>query len=350
MAKRPPISTSTALKTATSAARSVAGAPPPGPQWKPTQRAALAGSRRPHPHDPAPPPRTRDEGWARLLEVERAEDALCQPVKLQNESAEALYEPIRASYARGEPPIGLTPEVERLRADLLHTHPVQREVDAAWQALLPFWIGTEGLGFVLDVCSASEPWSYMTSGLTRILIGPPQARDTRGHGWGRAGGTHFLKELRRLLFALPEPEFLEARDEGGAWLSRRSADGEAHERVRERVAIAYALARDPTLAEEITREVLDGRTHVSDPGHLLASITDLSLARAFVDRYAMSLDTHGALVALDVVETFGCDAAGLMQKILDAAGGRARPLKAFYRGRLEAARKLALTDPRPPTP
>ena len=46
-----------------------------------------------HPEGP-PPPRTREEGWARLLEVERAEDALCGPLGLGNAGAEALFLPV----------------------------------------------------------------------------------------------------------------------------------------------------------------------------------------------------------------------------------------------------------------
>lgn len=342
MPKRPP-SSSAARKPAKSP-------PPPGPAWKPAQRAALAGSRRPHPLDPAPPPLTRDEGWARLLEAERAEDARCGPVKIHNPSAEALYEPIRTSYAQAEPPARLDPQVERLRANLLQTHPVEDHVNPAWQALLAFWVGTEGLGFVFDVCNAPEPWSYWTQGLTRILVGPPEAMDTRGRGWGRMGNGNMQRELRRLLFALPEPAFVKARDEAMEWLERRPEAGEAHERENERAAIAHALARDPTLAHATVRGMLDRHGYLSEIGHMLASITDLALARELVGRYAMVMDIAVAFVALDVVETFGRDAADLLQKILDVAASRPRKMKPFYKGRLEAAVKLALTDPRPPTP
>jgi hypothetical protein len=347
MPKHPPAPSAKAAPS-TKAPRKTGKPPlPPGPPWTRAQRAALAGSRRPHPLDPPPPPRTRDDGFQRLLEVERTQDELCRPVQFYNAAAEALYEPIRSLYAHPtNPTTKLEPSVERLRADLLHTHPVQSDVDPAWQALLAFWVDTEGLGFVFDVCNAPEPYSYMTHGLTRILVGPPDATDSRGYGWGRMSS--LSRELRRLLFALPEDAFAKARDEAMDWLHRRPA-GDMYAQRDESAAIAYTLARDPTLAHAITREMLDKNTSGAY-GYLLASITDLSLAREFVDRYAMQLDIDGAVVALDVVETFGRDAAELFDTILAAAAKRSRPIKPFFKRRLEATRKLALADPRPPTP
>jgi hypothetical protein len=100
----------------------------------------------------------------------------------------------------------------------------------------------------------------------------------------------------------------------------------------------------------MTRGMLDKHHYIHDQAHLFASITDLALARELVDNHAMVLDIYGSLVALDVVETFGRDAADLLQKILDTAAAQSRKLKPFYKRRLEAAVKLALTDPRPPAP
>jgi hypothetical protein len=322
-------------------------AAPPGPQWKPAQRRALAGSRLPHPLDPPAPPRTRDEAWARLLEVERAEDALCGPLRMGNAGAEALYAPIREGYASGAAPTTLDPQTERLRATALHTHPLEGDVDAAYQALAAFWVGTAGLGFVFDVLLSPQPWSFMTRGLQRTLLGPPDGSSTRSHRWGPLG--HLRVELRRLMFALPEEAFARARDEGLDWLRRHSDGADATALRGERAEVAFVLARDPSLAHELVREAL-ADSHYTHYGSLFGSITDLALARAFVDRYAMVLDLDGALVALDVVEAFGRDAAEMMDKILAARGGRKPTLKPFYKSRLEAARKLALTDPRPPTP
>ncbi len=321
---------------------------PPGPVWKPAQRLALVGSRRPHPLDPPPPPRTREEGWARLLDVERAEDALCGPLKLGNAGAEALYAPIAEGYASGAAPATLDPMTERLRATLLHTHPITDVVDPAYRALVAFWVGTAGLGFVFDVLLSPQPWSISTTGLRRTLIGPPDGSSTRSHRWGGLS-EHLTIELRRLMFALPEADFAQAHAEALDWLRRHDTGVEAHELRGERAEVAYVLARDPSLAHELAREALatSAFTHY---GKILGSMTDLALAREFVARYAMVLDLHGAVVALDVVEALGRDAAELMETIANARGTRKPVLKPFYKSRFEAARKLALTDPRPPTP
>ncbi len=321
---------------------------PIGPQWKPAQRLALAGSRRPHPLDPPPPPRTREEGWARLLEVERAEDALCGPLGFGNAGAEALYAPIAEGYASGAAPATLDPTTERLRATLLHAHHKTDVVDAAYQALVAFWVGTAGIGFVFDVQLSKQPWSISTTGLRRTLIGPPDGSSTRSYRWG--GLSHHLDvELRRLMFALPDEEFARARADALDWLRRHDTGVEVHELRGERAAVAYVLARDPSLAHELAREALatSAFTHY---GQILGSMTDLALAREFVARYAMVLDLHGAEVALDVVEALGRDAAELMEAMANARGTRKPVLKPFYKSRFEAARKLALTDPRPPTP
>lgn len=321
---------------------------PPGPVWKPAQRRALAGSRRPHPLDPPPPPHTREEGWARLLEVERAEDALCGPLAFGNAGAEALYAPIAESYASGAAPATLDPTTERLRATLLHTHPITEAVDAAYQALVAFWVGTAGIGFVFDVLTSPQPWSISTTGLRRKLLGPPDGSSTRSSRWGGLG-PHLDIELRRLMFALPEPDFARSRSDALDWLSRHKTGVDARELLAERVEVAYVLARDPSLAHELAREALatSAFTHY---GKILGSMTDLALAREFVARYAMVLDLDGAVVALDVVEALGRDAAELMEAMANARGTRKPTLKPFYKGRFEAARKLALTDPRPPTP
>lgn len=326
-------------------------APPPGPAWKRAQRAALAGARRPHPLDPPPPLLTREQGWAALLEAERAEDELCGPMAFENASARALYEPVGASYALSEPPTKLDAAVERLRAGLLHTHPPPTAAAPAWQALVAFWAGTAGLGFVFDVCGAPEPWSYLTSGLSRTLVGPPDAIPSRGRGWGRLGDT-FLRELRRLLFALPEADFIKARDQALAWLEQRpKTDEQDYERESEKAAVAYALARDPTLAHELTRKTLAHHRGGSiDVAHLLTSITDLSLARRLVEHNTFMLPMALSPMALDVVEAFGRDAADMIQHLLDETAGQKAALRSFDKTRLEAARKLALTDPRPPTP
>ena len=320
---------------------------PPGPLWKPAQRRALAGSRRPHPLDPPPPPRTREEGWARLLEVERAEDALCGPLGLGNAGAEALYAPIAESYASGDAPATLDPTTERLRATLLHTHPITDTVDAAYQALAAFWVGTAGIGFAFDVLLSAQPWSISTTGLRRTLLGPPDGSSTRSSRWGVLN--HLDVELRRLMFALPEADFARARADALDWLSRHEAGVDVHELRGERAEVAYVLARDPSLAHELAREALatSAFTHY---GRILGSMTDLALSREFVARYARVLDLDGAVVALDVVEALGRDAAELMEAIASARGTRKPTLKPFYKSRFEAARKLALTDPRPPTP
>lgn len=322
---------------------------PPGPAWKPAQRRALAGSRRPHPLDPPRPPTSREEGWRALLAAERAEDERSGPVSCKNPAAQELHTTLRQGYERDEPPAQLDPTTERMRAALLHTHHGDGDVDLAYQALVAFWVGTAGLGFVLDVCRAPEPWSYTTGNGGRVLVGPPDAADSRGSGWGRFEYSTLLRELRRLLFALDEASFRVAHDQGLAWLARHGDEIEEHQRPREAAALAYALARDPTLAHERVRRMLDERLF-GGYAHLLSSITDLTQARTMVEKYAGVLDIEGALVALDVVETFGRDAAELMQAVLDHAARRKPALKPFYKGRFEAAKKLALTDPRPPTP
>ncbi|MDB4927743.1 MAG: hypothetical protein JWM10_227, partial [Myxococcaceae bacterium] len=287
----------------------------------------------------------RDEGWARLLEVERAEDALCGPLRFGNAGAEALYAPIREGYASGAAPTTLDPTTERLRAAALLTRPTEGAVDAASQALVAFWVGTAGLGFVFDVFITPRPWSFTKFHLRleRTLVGPPDGTSSSSHRW-LPPSNQSIVELRRLLFALPEADFARAHAEGLDWLRRH--DGLA--RPDERSQVAYALARDPSLAHDMVREAL-AAPHFAHYYSLLGSITDLALTREFVARYVRALASESRY-ALDVVEAFGRDAAEMMSAILEERATWKPALWPSDRKRLEAAWKLALTDPRPPTP
>ncbi|RYE89704.1 MAG: hypothetical protein EOO75_11360 [Myxococcales bacterium] len=291
-----------------------------------------------------------DEGWQAVLAIERAEDERCGPVTPGNDSARDLHAALRRAPGDQAPPDRLDPATERLRAALLHTRPNDDDVDPTYQALVAFWVGAAGLGFALDVCTAPEPWSCQGRGLERVLVGPPDAFPTTVTRWGRLQHSGLPRELRRLLFALDEEAFRTAHAQGVDWLERRGAQvTPGFDLDWEADLVAYVLARDPSLAHQRVRAMLEHRLSGAQE-QLLASLTDVALARALVARSARVLDVGGALVALDVVEGLGRDAAELMQAILDAAAGRKPALKSFYKGRFEAAKKLALTDPRPPTP
>jgi hypothetical protein len=85
--------------------------------------------------------------------------------------------------------------------------------------------------------------------------------------------------------------------------------------------------------------------YISDAGLLLASVTDLAKATLLIDSLGQIMAIDGAACALNFVETFGADAAPLLEKILAAYEGRKPKLKPYYTGRFNAAIKLARTAP-----
>lgn len=338
-----------------------AASPPPayvGPSFTRTQRAALSGSRTPHPLDPPAPPLTREAGWEILLRISRELDETSGPVEPQDDLARKLYAPIQASIDSGKAPDTLDIDTEQIRSSAMARaiHEGDGKPDEATQALVAFWAGTMGPGWIFEASRSPRKYaigaSQTTSAATgkailrRILTGQDLSQFSP-FPWNVLTSTTLRNDFRRLLFALPEDQWLKAKQAILAWQEARAPHADTSVAGREDAWIAFLLARDAELSNEFARSRLETNTWVENRGCLLAAITDLDLATNFVTAYAPVLDIDGAYYALDLVETFGGKAAPMLQAILDRAANRKPRLKPFYRGRFEAGIKLALTDPRP---
>jgi hypothetical protein len=308
--------------------------------------------------DPPAPPLTRAAGWEALLRISRELDEKTGPVELRDDLARELYAPIQASIDTGRAPDTLDIVTEQIRAGAVASaiHTGDGKPDEATQALVAFWAGTMGLGWIFEVSRSPLKYSISSSQTTSAVTGQAVVRriltgmdlsETSSLDWGVLRSHTLLNDLRRLLFALPEDQWVKAKRAILDWQKVRAPHANSSVPDREDAWIAFLLARDGDIANEFVRPKVPTRAWIAGHGYMLAALTDLDLTTQFVAAFAPVLDIDGAYYALDLVETFGGKAAPLLQAILDRAANRKPKLKPFYRGRFEAAIKVALTDPRP---
>jgi hypothetical protein len=274
-------------------------------------------------------------------------------VRVEGEAATSLYAPLLRSIESGRPPEGLDTVTEQLRAQLV-TNPVySSEPIAGLQGLVAFWAETGGVQWLIELARAPHryclgSWSS-GSDRGRLFDGVDHSAGNPNRGLGTLDDVQIRHALRRYFFALPDASFV---DKSAAFAAACSETLPGHEgRPRdpdlEASYLAYVLGRDGSRAHALLTPGADGRVgYVTHAGWLLASVTELAIATPFVASLKQILDIDGADHALDLVETFGADAAPLLEQILATAEARTRPkLKGYYKSRFTAAIKLAKTAP-----
>lgn len=324
-----------------------------GPAWTKAQRAALHGVRRPHPLDPPSVPTTAEAGWRAFLAGAAALEERLGAVRTDTARAAELLAPVLRSIKTEEPPRSLDTVTEQLRAHLV-LDPSDHNGDPTpgLQGLVAFWCAAFGVEELFTLARARHvfglgSWSSgEDSG--RSFSGEDTQASSPSRGLGVLEYPQVRIALRRYLFALPQ-EVFKAQS---AAFKRRCLEtfDQADERFRdaegEASVVAFVLGRDGSHAHALLRRDKKGAiAYVQSAGWLLASITDLELATAAVASLGTIMVFEGASLALDFVETFGADAAPLLEAILATTVNKRPKLPAFYARRLNAAIKLAKSAP-----
>jgi hypothetical protein len=322
-------------------------ASPDGLAWTKAQRAALHGARRAHPLDPPAVPVTRDEGWRDFLQ-----EAAAQLATVRVDGGADLFAPLQRSVETGVAPTTFDTVTESLRASLALDEAYDDRPTAGLQGLVAFWVETAGAAWLWELARAPHRYglgSWMSgAGRGRLFDGVDRAASSPNRGLGVFEHPKLRTALRRYFFALPADRFAA---QAGAF---KRACAETHARVAEpwrapnveATFVAFVLGRDGAHARELVERDDAGRIqYISNAGLLLGSVTDLALAAELVRWLGTVMVFEGADCALDFVETFGADAAPLLEAILATTVGRKPKLKPYYRGRFEAAIKLARSGP-----
>ena len=317
-----------------------------GLPWTKAQRAALHGARRPHPLDPPAVPLSRDAGWQAFRREAAAQEAAQGPVRI--DGGEHLFAPLRQSIDTGVAPTALDPITESLRANLMLDPANDDRPTAGLQGLVAFWVETAGVEWLWELARASHRYSlgrWMSgAGRGRCFDGIDHAGSSPNRGLGVLEHPKLRTALRRYFFALPADRF------AAQATAFKRACAETHARIAEpwrapnveATFVAFVLGRDGAHVRDlIVRDSRGAVEYISNAGLLLGSVTDLALATELAQSLGSIMVFEGADCALDCVETFGADAAPLLEAILATTIGRKPKLKPYYQGRFDAAIKLA---------
>lgn len=273
--------------------------------WTKKTRGKVFGSRTPHPLDAKDPGLADD--WETIV-------ATMATLSVGGGKGAAVA---KRALAVAEPPKTLDAAVERARLALIKPVGDTRE-DPVVPAVLRTWGRVGGPAFFWEVLSAPsaefECELRTKEGMT--VRGPRrfQPKDVVS----LSARDQLWATLRRLAFALPEPD----------WKAFRKAAGPALKAHADARVLIYVNAREPSLGATRARAELGQQKKTANQwaagtAEVLASLHDPSLALEYVT--ALSPNFVGR-AAFDVVELLGAAAAEVLQIYLGKEGNRSDKL------------------------
>ena len=282
------------------------------------------------------------------------QETLSQRGEIRTDTGEAaaLLEPILVPSPNGKMPDRLDTVTEQIRAHVLLPESYNDQPGRGLQGLVAFWATTMGVDWLWTLGRAAHVYGLGSwqsgAGSGRLFSGEDTQQSSPNRGLGILDFPAVRRALRRYFFALPEARFVDesARFLGAREATRAPVEPRWADDGDERAFAAWILGRNGDHAKALfSRDAAGNIEYIARSGTMLACFTDLDIARQFIESRNGALAIEGADNALDLVETFGGDAAPLLERILSSRERLKPKLHPYCARRFRAAIELAKTDP-----
>ncbi|MBZ5714021.1 RNA recognition motif domain-containing protein [Nannocystis pusilla] len=305
--------------------------------WTKVHRLKLHGPRNRHASDPLAA--TPDDAWLQLTAI------YAQRVKKETQLGPRVlfprrfvtkFKPVRSCLAavlaeleRPERPQDLDVLKELVRAYVLEhirtdsNDPTLLDRWGGWRharALVDFWAGSKGLAFCLEVLTSPGQFSLeyeRSEGFFDCELVAPND-DT----WVLYDGVHNVTSplwwaLRVWVSSLPDDAFARELAAARPLLARWKGLGPHVLNIRCRVA--FALSRDPSIAEAVKAELMQSALDESpDPlPFLYPALLDANSAVELITRvFGEGTPRRPLWLSFDIVDAYGTDAADILRRMI----------------------------------
>ncbi|MDC0673650.1 hypothetical protein [Nannocystis radixulma] len=330
--------------------------------WTKVHRLKLHGPRNRHASDPVAA--TADEAWRQLTAV------YAQRVKKETMVGPRVFLPKRyatkfelvrprlaavlAELERPERPQDLDVLKELVRAYIIEHDRIEHADEAlldkwdGWshaRALIDFWAGSKGLAFCLEVLTSpgqfSVDYERTKTSLAHQFVPPND--DT----WALHDGLNVVSfplwwALRVWVSSQPDDVFARELAAARPLLSRWRDHNPAALNIRCRVA--YALSRDPSIAEALKAELMQQETdgYGDPPMWLYPALADANSALELIAHVYPERPRKPLWMSFDIVDAYGNDAADILRRMI---GLSAKQYETRERAALEFVERAASAKP-----
>ncbi|MCY1056737.1 hypothetical protein [Nannocystis sp. SCPEA4] len=330
--------------------------------WTKVHRLKLHGPRNRHASDPVAA--ATDDAWRQLTAVyaQRVKkETMIGPRVLFPKRFVTKLEPVRprlaavlAELERPERPQDLDVLKELVRAYVLEHVRTDNNNEAlldkwdGWshaRALVDFWAGSKGLAFCLEVLTSSGQFSLeyeRSEGSFDCEFVAPNDDTWALHDGLNAVSFPLWWALRVWVSSQPDDVFARELTAARPLLARWKDHSPAVLNIRCRVA--YALSRDPSIAEALKAELMQQETEGfgDPPMWLYPALADAKSTLELIDHVYPERPHKPLWMSFDIVDAYGSDAADILRRMV---GLSAKQYETRERAALEFVERAASAKP-----